>query len=110
VEQVLMNLLENGIEAMRDAAGGTRELRVTTALHDARLVRISVSDRGCGIPADLIEDLFRPFFTTKQEGMGLGLSVCRSIVEFHGGMLWATANPDSGSAFHFTLPTEELPT
>jgi hypothetical protein len=107
VEQVIMNLLKNGIEAMSDAPGRNRELRVLTTLSDARFVRISVCDRGHGIPADFIENLFRPFFTTKREGMGLGLNICRSIVEFHDGMLWATSNPGGGSTFHFTLPREE---
>jgi signal transduction histidine kinase len=80
---------------------------VLTRLNDASFVRISVSDRGQGIPADFADQLFQPFFTTKPEGMGLGLSICRSIVEFHGGTLWAAANPDAGSTFHFTLPVCE---
>jgi signal transduction histidine kinase len=107
VEQVIMNLVKNGIEAMKDTPGGDRELRVLTRLNDASFVCISVSDRGQGIPADFADQLFQPFFTTKPEGMGLGLSICRSIVEFHGGTLWAAANPDAGSTFHFTLPVCE---
>ena len=107
VEQVIMNLVKNGIEAMKDTPGGDRELRVLTRLNDASFVRISVSDRGKGIPADFADKLFQPLFTTKREGMGLGLSICRSIVEFHGGTLWAAANPDAGSTFHFTLPVCE---
>ena len=103
IEQVVVNLVKNGIEAMKEIAG-SRELRVATALHEGRFVRISVSDRGHGIAADAAEHLFEPFFTTKPGGMGLGLSVCRSIVEFHGGEIWATPDPDRGIAFHFTLP------
>ena len=103
IEQVIVNLIKNGIEAMKEV-GWSRELRVTTALDQSRFVRVSVSDRGCGIDADAAEHLFQPFFTTKAEGMGLGLSVCRSIAEFHGGEIWATPDPAGGITFHFTLP------
>ncbi|MGC2519739.1 MAG: ATP-binding protein [Burkholderiales bacterium] len=109
LEQVIINLLKNGIEAMNDTPAGQRELRVLTGLNDVRSVRISVCDRGHGIPAGFADNLFQPFFTTKREGMGLGLSICRSVVEFHGGMLWATPNPDGGSSFHFTLPMAGAP-
>jgi C4-dicarboxylate-specific signal transduction histidine kinase len=103
IEQVIVNLVKNGIEAMKDVER-IRELRVATAPHEGRFVRVSVGDRGQGIPADAAEQLFEPFFTTKPEGMGLGLSVCRSIVEFHGGEIWATPEPDRGVTFSFTLP------
>ena len=109
VEQVIMNLLKNGIEAMHDTPAKQRELRVRTELNDANSVRVSVCDHGHGIPADLADNLFQPFFTTKREGMGLGLNICRSIVEFHGGTLWAMPNPDGGSTFHFTLSLESAP-
>lgn len=104
VEQVIMNLLKNALEAMEGTPEPARELRVLTVPDGAEHVRVSVIDRGRGISRDLAENLFQPFFTTKREGMGLGLSICRSIVEFHGGALWATANPEGGSTFHFTLP------
>lgn len=110
VEQVIMNLVRNGIEAMDDTPAGNRELRVLTAADDPRFVRIAVRDHGHGIPGDFAKNLFQPFFTTKREGMGLGLSICRSIVEFHDGSLWASANPDSGSTFHFTLPVAQART
>jgi signal transduction histidine kinase len=109
VEQVIMNLLRNGIEAMDGTPAANRELRVRTARDDAGSVRVSVSDRGRGIPDDFAANLFQPFFTTKREGMGLGLSICRSIVEFHGGALWAATNPEGGSTFHFTLPPARAP-
>jgi signal transduction histidine kinase len=107
VEQVIMNLVRNGIEAMDDTPAGNRELRVSIAADGARFVRISVRDHGHGIPAEFTDNLFQPFFTTKRDGMGLGLSICRSIVEFHDGSLWASANPESGSTFHFTLPVAQ---
>jgi len=103
IEQVIVNLVKNGIEAMKEV-GWSRELRVATALDEGRFVRVSVSDRGRGIDAESAEHLFQPFFTTKPEGMGLGLSVCRSIAEFHGGEIWATPDPAGGVTFHFTLP------
>ena len=103
IEQVIVNLIKNGIEAMKEV-GWNRELRVATALDEGGFVRVSVSDRGRGIDAHAAEHLFQPFYTTKPEGMGLGLSVCRSIVEFHGGEIWATPEADRGITFHFTLP------
>jgi signal transduction histidine kinase len=103
IEQVIVNLIKNGIEAMKEV-GWSRELRVATALDEGRFVRVSVSDRGRGVDAQAAEHLFQPFFTTKPEGMGLGLSVCRSIAEFHGGEIWATPDPAGGVSFHFTLP------
>jgi signal transduction histidine kinase len=104
VEQVIINLLKNAMEAMDDGSG---ELRVTTAADQPGYVRVSVVDRGRGLPRDVAANLFQPFFTTKREGMGLGLSISRSIVEFHRGALWATPNPEGGTTFHFTLPVEE---
>ena len=92
---------------MDETPNRDRELRIFTALSEARFVRVSVRDRGHGVPADSVDSLFQPFFTTKREGMGLGLSICRSIVEFHDGTLWATPNPGGGSTFHFTLPAAQ---
>ena len=100
LQQVLMNLMLNGIEAMRES-GGT--LTVTTGA-DHRHVLIAVSDTGVGLPAAPTDEMFSPFFTTKPEGSGMGLAISRSIVEAHGGRVWATPNPDQGATFHFTLP------
>ena len=69
------------------------------------MVRISVVDRGPGLPEDVSKQLFKPFVSTKSEGMGVGLSICRSIVIEHGGRIWAEPNPEGGTVFHFTLPT-----
>ncbi len=102
VQQVLLNLLRNAVESMADQA--RREL-VVSAEREAEFVRISVSDTGSGVPPEIAAQLFQPFVTTKPDGMGIGLSVCRTIVESHGGRLWTEANPGGGTLFHFTVPT-----
>ena len=96
-----MNLMLNAIEAMKDCGG---ELRVKSELQDGQLL-FSVSDTGVGLPKEKMEQIFSAFFTTKPQGSGMGLSISRSIVESHGGRLWATANDGRGATFHFTLPT-----
>lgn len=103
IEQVVMNLVKNGVEAMHPPGGG-RELSVRARVDGEDLVELAVADRGHGFPAADAEKLFTPFYTTKPEGMGMGLSICRSIVEFHGGRLWAQPNPGGGSVFRVTLP------
>ena len=96
-----MNLMLNAIEAMHDAKG---DLTITSKLTEDGHSLISVSDTGVGIPADKIDQIFDTFFTTKPQGTGMGLAISRSIVESHGGRLWATSNPERGSTFQFTLP------
>jgi signal transduction histidine kinase len=96
-----MNLMVNAVEAMKDSGG---ELTVKSELQDGQL-QFSVSDTGMGLPKENIELIFDSFFTTKPQGSGMGLSISRSIVESHGGRLWATANNGRGATFHFTLPT-----
>ena len=103
IEQVLLNLVKNGVEAMQDTRGA-RRVTITARVAEARTVEVSVADRGPGFGPEQAEQLFTPFFTTKPDGMGMGLSICRSIVEFHGGRLWAQPNPGGGSVFRFTLP------
>jgi PAS domain S-box-containing protein len=101
LEQVLMNLMLNAIEAMHDSKG---DLTITSQSTDAGHLSVSVSDTGVGIPADKIDQIFDTFFTTKPQGTGMGLAISRSIVESHGGRLWATSNSGRGSTFQFTLP------
>lgn len=103
IEQVLLNLMRNGIEAMSDTAPENRCLTIKLSQID-RHMQISVVDRGPGIPPEVREKLFTPFFSTKAEGMGIGLNICRSIVEFHHGRLWVEDNPEGGTIFVITLP------
>jgi PAS domain S-box-containing protein len=101
IQQVLMNLMMNGIEAMRDAGG---ELSIRSQLAEDGQLLISVSDTGIGLPTGKGTEIFNAFFTTKSQGTGLGLAITRSIVESHGGRVWAAANSGRGATFHFTLP------
>ncbi len=103
IEQVILNLVKNAIEAMRDVQPDARVLTIRTARGVTGAVEIEVADRGRGLPAQLENNLFTPFFTTKPDGMGMGLNICRSMVELHDGRLWADRNPAGGSTFHFTL-------
>jgi PAS domain S-box-containing protein len=108
LQQVFMNLMVNAIEAMKDSGG---ELTVKSELQDGQL-QFSVSDRGVGLPLEKVDQIFSAFFTTKPQGSGMGLAISRTIVESHGGQLWASANSGGGATFHFTLPihvTESSP-
>jgi signal transduction histidine kinase len=102
LQQVFMNLILNGIDAMQGTTDG-RELTVTSQSSDAELL-ISVSDTGVGLPAEQAEQVFKPFFTTKKKGTGMGLPISRSIIESHGGRLWAVGAAGRGATFQFTLP------
>ena len=101
VQQVLFNLLRNAMEAMEHSA--RREIVITSAACGPGMVEIAVADTGPGLAPEVRANLFRPFVTTKDSGMGVGLSICRSIVETHGGRLWAEENPGGGAVFRFTL-------
>ena len=101
LQQVVMNLMMNGIEAMRDGGG---ELGIKSQLAEDGRLLISVNDTGVGLPAGTGTEIFDAFFTTKSQGTGLGLAITRSIVEAHGGRVWATANSGRGATFQFTLP------
>ncbi|NYG32826.1 PAS domain S-box protein [Sphaerotilus montanus] len=108
VEQLLLNLVRNGLDAMPPAPHRTsdrpRRIEISTAVDAAGQVQVSVRDSGIGLPAHLVADLYTPFVSTKPDGLGMGLAICRSIVESHHGRLWAEANPAGGAVFHFTLP------
>jgi PAS domain S-box-containing protein len=104
LQQVMINLVMNGIEAMQPVTDRPRELMIRSRQDETQQVLVSVTDCGVGISAEIADRLFNPFFTTKSSGMGMGLSICRSIIEAHGGRLWATANVPRGATFQFTLP------
>ena len=107
LQQVLINLVMNSCDAMIGTRGADREFTIRTELAAEDVVRISVSDNGTGIAPEKLEQVFAPFYTTKAHGMGLGLSVCRTIVAAHGGELRAANNPRRGTTFSFTLPVGE---
>ena len=103
LQQVMLNLIVNGIQAINDVADGQRDLLITTeGTKDG--VRVRVRDTGPGLSSEKLERLFEPFYTTKPNGMGMGLSICRSIIEAHGGRLWATGHASQGAVFQFTIP------
>lgn len=110
IEQVVMNLLRNGIEAMEAVPASRRRLVVAVdRSEDGGSLETAVTDFGCGIAEADRDRVFQAFYTSKTEGMGVGLAICRSIVEFHGGRLWMTPNPAVGAVFHFTLPLAPAP-
>jgi PAS domain S-box-containing protein len=105
LQQVLMNLMINGIEAMKEA-NGTRELAIKSQRMENKEVLVCVTDSGVGLPSEHTEQIFKAFFTTKPQGTGMGLRISRSIIESHGGRLWAAANSPRGASFYFTLPSK----
>jgi signal transduction histidine kinase len=105
LQQVLMNLIVNSIDAMKEV-DGTRNLAIKSQRAENEHVMLSVSDTGVGLPAQQADQIFNAFFTTKVQGTGMGLRISRSIVESHGGRLWAADNSPRGASFHFTLPTK----
>ena len=109
IEQVVLNLVKNGIESMQQTPPDARALNLAARLDGEGMVEVTVADRGCGMTDGQVERLYTPFFTTKAEGMGMGLNICRSIVEFHDGRLWVQPNPGGGSVFRFTLPVGTKP-
>jgi signal transduction histidine kinase len=104
LQQVILNLLINAIEAMSGMSEGPRELLISTAKTDLEGVLVAVRDSGPGLASESVDRLFESFYTTKPGGLGMGLSICRSIIEAHHGRLWATANTPQGAVFQFTLP------
>ena len=104
IQQVLLNLVRNGIEALADCGPIARSLTIETSVSQDELACVAVRDNGAGLSPGLANRIFDPFFTTKSKGMGMGLSISRSIVEAHGGRVWATPNPDRGTTIFFTVP------
>ena len=104
IQQVLLNLIRNGIDAMQENGSRRKALTITSAVTELGWSQVSVADTGPGIAPEVLERLFQPFMTTKPQGMGVGLSISRSIIEAHGGRIWAEANPGGGALFRFTLP------
>jgi signal transduction histidine kinase len=104
LQQVMVNLIENAIEAMSFVTGRSRVLHLKTELDGARNILVTVEDSGLGIDPNNVERIFDRFFTTKAQGMGMGLAICRSIIEAHNGRLWAEATGDQGSIFWMSLP------
>jgi two-component system sensor kinase FixL len=101
IQQVMVNLIRNAIEAMQGS--NRRDLLISTRARDADWAEIAIVDSGPGLTAESLENLFKPFVTTKSDGMGVGLSISRTIIEAHGGEIWAKSSPN-GAAFYFTLP------
>ena len=102
LQQVVLNLIMNGIEAMHSVE--TRVLKVQTDQTKPGMVRVSIEDTGTGIDPSNLDRIFKPLFTTKENGMGMGLSICRSIIERHGGRIWVSAAVNGGSIFQLDLP------
>jgi signal transduction histidine kinase len=104
LQQVVLNLILNAMEAMSSVEEGARELSISTELSQPNGLLVAISDSGPGIDPEHLDRVFAPFYTTKTSGIGMGLSICRSIIDAHGGRLWAEANRPRGAIFQFTLP------
>jgi C4-dicarboxylate-specific signal transduction histidine kinase len=109
LQQVILNLVVNGIESMTSVTGRPRKLLIRSQLDDSGQIRVSIQDTGIGVSTEALGRLFEPFYTTRPQGMGMGLPISRSIIESHGGKLWVESTPSQGSVFQFTLPSESGP-
>ena len=107
LQQVILNLILNAVEAMSSVDDTARELSISTEQSQAGGVHVAVHDLGPGIDPEHLERVFEAFYTTKSRGIGMGLSICRSLIHAHGGRLWAEANEPRGAVFQFTLPAAE---
>jgi C4-dicarboxylate-specific signal transduction histidine kinase len=108
LEQVIINLMMNGMDAMESLPSGKRQMEVKSTLVGKGEVEVSIYDSGTGIPDITLQDIFEPFYTTKQQGAGLGLSISRTIVETFGGKIWAESRSGGGAVFRFTLPLAKV--
>ena len=106
LQQVVLNLVVNAIQAMATVADGVRDLLITTARTEANFVLVRVADSGPGLDPQTLEHVFDPYYTTKPDGLGMGLAICHSIIDAHNGRLWANANEPRGAVFQFTLPAD----
>jgi two-component system sensor kinase FixL len=108
LQQVLLNLLLNAFDAVKNSPADERSVALQAELDRMSMLKVAVRDRGTGLNGDPFDKFFEPFYTTKPDGLGMGLSISRSIVEAHGGRLWAENNRDRGATFYFTLPIEKM--
>jgi signal transduction histidine kinase len=106
LQQVLLNLVVNAIQAMATLPDGPRDLLITTGPAEPNVMLVRVADSGPGLDPRTLEHVFDPYYTTKPEGLGMGLAICRSIIDAHNGRLWASANQPRGAVFQFTLPAD----
>ena len=106
LQQVILNLIINAVQAMSDVTEGAREIWISTGTDASGQVLVAVRDSGPGLSREALDRLFDAFYTTKTDGMGMGLSICRSIIEAQGGRVWATPNLPQGAIFQFTLPPQ----
>jgi PAS domain S-box-containing protein len=104
LQQVVLNILLNAFDAMKESPAGGREVQLSAERDSRNFIKVAISDRGIGLTGDKLAKIFDPFYTTKRDGLGMGLSICRSIIAAHGGRLWAENNCDAGATFYFTLP------
>jgi signal transduction histidine kinase len=107
LQQVILNLVTNAVDAMSSVVDRPRVLRIETAPHQSGAILVSVVDAGVGPDPKVKDRIFEPFFTTKSHGIGMGLMICQSIIEAHGGRIWMTDNSPHGATFQFTLPADE---
>ena len=107
IQQVLVNLIRNALDAMQEINREDRSLKITTSQATHDLLEVTVCDSGPGIPIEEEDKVFDAFFSTKSNGMGMGLAINRTIIESHGGRMWVTPNSDRGATFHFTVETAE---
>jgi two-component system, LuxR family, sensor kinase FixL len=106
LQQVILNLLVNAFDAVKDCPAQNRQVIVRVEREGESMLKVTVRDRGVGLRGEVLDKIFQPFYTTRRDGLGMGLAICRSIIESHGGRLWAENNADGGATFCFTMPLE----